>query len=117
MHRLLARVILLGLVLAGCSDKRSPTEPVVETGSFEVELPASVIEGEPFQITVTAVSRNGSKPDPTVQGAVTLSASAGGVAPASVSLSQGLSLNVAVALSEPGIPIEKTGARTALHGP
>jgi hypothetical protein len=79
------------LLLAACTDRKGPTEPEPPpTGSFELVLPEAVYEGQPFSLTVTAVAKDGTKPDAAFSGTVTLSASSGNITPASLTLSNGV---------------------------
>jgi hypothetical protein len=88
---LLLVVFLLAALSATCGDSPSPLEPVIPaTGSFEIEAPASVYAEQPFTVTVMAVATDGTRPDPDFNGSVSLSASAGTVAPASLTLVNGV---------------------------
>lgn len=70
-------IAVAALLPISCGD-RSPTEPdPQQSGSFNVSVPAAALTGEPFTVTVTAVSDEGVAPDPSFDAAVSISASAG----------------------------------------
>lgn len=88
-HRFFAVAIAVALAFALTA---CPQQPPPETlGTFELSLPTSAVEGEPFTLTVTAVGTEGSAPFQPFQGAVTLTLpdGSGVITPTTLALTMG----------------------------
>jgi hypothetical protein len=79
--------VAAALFLSGCTD---PQAPILEAlASFALEAPGSVVAGQEFTLTVEAVGERGTRPLTSFHGGVTLTPSAGTLAPALITLQNG----------------------------
>ena len=75
-----------------CGGEKAPTEPIPQSqppAAIRLVAPDTVIRGQPFTVTVTALDAQG-QTFAAWSGTVSLSASAGSITPASVSIASGM---------------------------
>lgn len=102
------------LILGGCSDDSTAPEP--ETLShFSVSTPASVWDGNSFQLTIQAVGNHGTSPFREFNGIVSLLVESGDISPSTVALSNGTG-QVDVTLSQTSGRTQITAAASNKSG-
>ena len=109
-------VALLILVLAGCGSDQAPQDQNEALASFVLEIPAEVTVGEPFALTVRAVSDGGADPFAGFEGAVELRAEGAVLTPAVVTLSAGVGAVQAVLAGPFGGPVTLTATAAGASG-
>ena len=83
--------IAVAALLSACTDSADPTKPDPTTApaALELTLPESVVAGQPFSLSVSALRAIGGGLDDRFNGSVSLSTSSGSLTPATLVLTNG----------------------------